>query len=166
MSIPQLAQPTPDLVNERIRKFDLSAPGLTDQALTHLIAAFPNNRDEFAVLLKAAAINSLYSTNIYAIGEVAKHIYHLNIDARLRQGDPELVDAIACVTMNGKPRRNYSFASKYCSWHAPEQYPIYDSYVERLLWDYHQQDHFASFKREELGNYPRYKEIIEQFRAH
>jgi hypothetical protein len=165
MNVPYRAQPTSDLVNDYIKQFDESDAGSTDQALTRLIAAFPNNHDEVAVLIKASAINILYSTSIYAIARVAKHIHQLDIDARLRQGDPELVDAIARITINGKLRRNYSFASKYCSWHTPEQYPIYDSYVDHLLWDYQRQDHFTQFKRGELADYPRYKEILNQFRS-
>ena len=32
--------------------------------------------------------------------------------------------------INGKKKNLYSFASKYCSHHNPEAYPIYDSYVD------------------------------------
>ena len=68
--------------------------------------------------------------------------------------------------MRGKIRRNYSFASKYCSWHAPNTYPIYDSFVDQLLWAYQKQENFATFKREELLQYVRYREILDKFREH
>jgi hypothetical protein len=166
MKIPHLTQPTCDLVFKHIEQFDQGNPALTDQALTQLIAAFPDNHDAASVLLKATTINSLYATNIYAIFQVARHIYALNIDPKLAQGSLEVVDEIATITLKDKCKRNYSFATKYCSWHCPEIYPIFDSYVERLLWAYRQQDHFADYKRGETWHYPCYVEIIEQFRTH
>ena len=50
----------------------------------------------------------------------------------------------------GKTRNHYSFASKYCSHHFPEDYPIFDSYVEKMLRFYAKADQFASFKPAEL----------------
>ncbi len=167
MDISRLAQPTHDRVNEYIKKFDDSDAGLTDQALTRLVAAFPENHDESAVLLKATTINSLYATSIYAIFQVAHHICALNIDSELTQGSLTVVDKIATITLRGKIKRNYSFATKYCSWHRPDIYPIYDSFVAQLLWAYRQRDHFAEFKPAELWwHYHCYKDIIEQFRAY
>lgn len=161
-----LTQPTRELVFKHIALFDQGNPALTDQALTRLIAAFPDNHDAAGVLLKATTINSLYATNIYAIFQVAQHICSSNIDPNLAQGSLEVVDEIATITLKGKRHRNYSFATKYCSWHRPEIYPIFDSYVERLLWAYRQQDHFANYKRGEMWHYPRYVGAIEQFRTH
>ena len=42
-----------------------------------------------------------------------------NAKVGLATGSPEIVDKIARVTLsiNGKVRNNYSFATKYCSWH-------------------------------------------------
>jgi hypothetical protein len=165
MNASVLERPTPALVVHYIEQFDQSNAALTDQALTWLIAAFPNNHDAAAVLVKATVINSLYATNIYAIFQVAQHICALNIDPKLAQGSLEVVDEIARITLKGKQKRNYSFATKYCSWHRPEIYPIFDSYVERLLWAYRQQDRFAGYKRGETWHYPRYVEIVEQFRT-
>lgn len=166
MNAPVLERPTPALVIKYGEQFDQSNAALTDQALTQLVAAFPDNRDVSAVLLKATAINSLYATNIYAIFQVAQHICSLNIDPKLAQGSLDVIDEIAVITLKGKKKRNYSFATKYCSWHRPDVYPIFDSYVERLLWAFRRQDRFAEYKRGEMWQYPRYVEIIEQFRAH
>jgi hypothetical protein len=166
MNAQRLDRPTPDLVNQYIDQFDRGDPALTDRSLARLVAAFPDNRDESAVLLKATTINSLYATNIYAIFQVARRICALGIDPKLAQGSLEVIDEIAVITLKSKVKRNYSFASKYCSVHRPDVYPIYDSYVDQLLWVYRQQDQFARFKRSELRRYPRYKEIIERFRTH
>src|SRR5699024_6064357 len=92
---------------------------------------FPQNSLVQDVLLKVSVINSLYSTNIYAVHEISYHIQKLNIDCRLISGDLSLVEDIA--TGHGKGRRFFSFATKYCNWHRPDIYPIYDSFVEKTL---------------------------------
>jgi hypothetical protein len=129
MSKPNLATPTPDLVRCWLAKFEEDEQvRSTDKAIDWLVSRLPLNENLEDVLLKVAAINGLYSTNIYAIYRVSQHICALHIDSRLRERDPSLVKEIACVQVReGVERYNYSFATKYCSWHFPELYPIYDS---------------------------------------
>ena len=60
----------------------------------------------------------------------------------------------------------FSFASKYCSWHDPQNYPLYDYYVEKLLLAYRRKDKFAKFKNADLRKYGNYKNIVSRFRDH
>jgi hypothetical protein len=114
---------------------------LVESALTELLARYPCNADPTEILLKVVAINALYSTQIpvYSqqipnVEDVAKHMLELDIDGDLNKGDPDLVERIAYIKVDGKKQRNYfSFATKYCSWHYSEKYPIWDSNVERYL---------------------------------
>ncbi len=112
------------------------------------------------VLLKVSVLNDFYSTNIYDTNTVSKHILELNIDKRLECGDFSVVHEIAKV----KNRNFYSFASKYCSHHQPDRYPIYDSYVEKTLWHFHKIDKFAEFKKNELKSYRVFVDIINRFK--
>ena len=116
------------------------------------------------ILLKVSALNDFYSTNIYDTHSVARHIHKLDIDASLARGDLDLVDTMANVSFGGKTRRVYSFATKYCSHHAPDIYPIYDSYVDEMLWFFCKKDRFAKFKRTDMKHFPAFVEIIDQFR--
>jgi hypothetical protein len=134
-----------------------------ENAIRLLVESFPDNKSYEGILLKSIVINTLYSTQIKAIVTVAKHIFELKVDEDIRRGLPEVVDKIAKVTINGRQRNNYSFASKYCSFHNPAAYPIYDSYVSKLLVEYKKQDGFASFMSAELKNYVRFKQILEEF---
>ena len=109
-------------------------------------------------------MNDFYSTNIYSIYEVAKHIYELNIDSRLHQGDLNLVNEIADMTIKNKKKRFYSFATKYCSHHFPNFYPIYDSYVEKVLIYFNKIDKFSFFKKQDLKDYTRFKSVILDFK--
>ena len=141
-------------MREYVGRFDdpSSQTGQTDLALRKLFASLPFNAELGDVLLKTAALNALYATSIFAIYQVAKHIHNLQIDTRLAAQDRTLVEDIAQVQLsNNKKRRNYSFATKYCSWHSPETFPIYDGFVDNLLWRYAQQDSF--FGGEQLRRY-------------
>lgn len=113
----------------------------------------------------------MYATNIYDVYRVALHIQGLQIDDRLQEGDLTLIQHIALVEMsNGKERRNYSFATKYCSWHRPEIFPIYDFYVDYVLWLYAQQDSFFGadrFHRSKLwDDYPTFTHTVSAFREY
>lgn len=126
----------------------------------------PENKDIADILLKVATLNHFYSTNIFSIYPVAKHIKDLNIDERLKAGDESLVDDIKAVDFDGTNKNLYSFASKYCSHHNPNIYPIYDSYVDRILRYYRDTDCFSDFSTTELKNYKRFKAILLAFRAY
>ena len=112
-----------------------------------------------------SALNDFYSTNIFDTYSVSKHILALNVDHRLRNNDLDLVNEIAKVRLNGKAWNFYSFASKYCSHHEPDGFPIYDSFVEKMLKHYRKADKFEVFRNSELKHYPRFIEIIESLRT-
>lgn len=124
---------------------------------------YPSNTDINDILIKAASLNDFYSTNIFSIFAVAEHILSLNIDERLKNGDASLVDDIAAITINGKQKRFYSFASKYCSHHRPLLFPIYDNYVDKVLRYFRKRDGFYSFNDKDLKDYSRFIEILNAF---
>lgn len=138
---------------------------LQEQALEKLFfETAPKNKDIRDILIKVAALNDFYSTNIFSVFPVAKHILNLNIDERLGNGDTSLVNDISVVEISGKTKHFYSFATKYCSHHFPEAYPIYDSYVDKVLMQFKRQDHFASFQSKDLKEYSTFKDILITFR--
>ena len=118
------------------------------------------------ILLKCSSLNDFYSTNIFDVHSVAKHILSLNIDERLRSGDISLVHDISHVRVGAKKedRVFYSFATKYCSHHQPKKFAIFDNYVEKVLWHFQKKDKFSSFKREDLKDYYVYMKAIEDFK--
>ena len=137
---------------------------LQEHALDKLFfETYPNNTDINDILIKASSLNDFYSTNIFSIFAVAKHILGLDIDQRLLDGDASLVDDIADMTIGGKKKRFYSFASKYCSHHKPNLFPIYDSFVDKVLRYFRKQDKFYDFNDEDLKNYPRFISVLNAF---
>jgi hypothetical protein len=116
-----------------------------EAALGELFRAYPQNTTESHVLLKVATLNALHSTHILLYNpkradvlEMAQHICDNGhaIDAALAKGVPEIVDQITRPAANGKQTIcHFSFATKFCSWHRPECYPIWDVRVRAyLLW--------------------------------
>ena len=140
---------------------------LQEDALDKLFfELLPSNEEISDILLKVATLNDFYSTNIFSVYPVAEHILSLKIDERLRQGDVTLVNEIQNVTINGVTRKFYSFSTKYCSHHNPNEYPIYDSYVEKVLKYFRKTDKFSNFKNADLKDYQKFKNIIIAFREY
>ena len=140
---------------------------LQEKSLNMLFNDFcPNNKAIEQILLKVSALNDFYSTNIYDTYSVAKHILNCDIDQELASGNGQLVNVIAPVRIKDKTINFYSFASKYCSHHKPESYPIYDHYVVKMLMFFKKKDKYDRFIKEDLKNYPRFMQSIEKFREY
>ena len=79
----------------------------------------------------------------------------------------DLVNKMACTNVNGE-RGNYSFATKYASFHCPEKYPIYDSFVDDALWNFKgdkkNKDKFFEIYRYELKDYEKFTGVMQRFR--
>lgn len=138
-----------------------------DSALHKLFHhTYPHNNDLDEVLVKVATLNDFYSTNIFNIFAVAKHILSIpNIDSRLQSGDENLVGAIAQITINGKAKYLYSFATKFCAHHNDKDFAIYDSYVEKMLWHFQKCNRFSNFVRDDLRDYTKFKKTLNDFRT-
>lgn len=141
---------------------------LQEHALNKLfLNTYPENKNIDDVLIKVSALNDFYSTNIFSVFAVAKHIISLRIDERLAQDDEALVNDLALVEVApGKTKNFYSFATKYCSHHRPDAYPIYDSYVANTLRHFRDVDAFFSFRNDELKFFSAFKKILMQFRSY
>ncbi len=159
--------PTPSVeeVEFYLKQWDeLENYHLQEDALDKLFFTLcPANTEMSDILLKVATLNDFYSTNIFSVYPVAKHILSLQIDARLKVGDVTLVRDIQHVTINGIEKNFYSFATKYCSHHNPLEYPIYDSYVEKVLKHFRDRDGFSKFSNEDLKDYIRFKGTLVDF---
>jgi hypothetical protein len=165
MGLFEFEEPNPKNVLARVAQFNREEAAI-ETALALLIERFPLNRQIDIVALKVRVLNLLYSTQILGVYPVAAHIFECDIDSRLDSGDPDLVSVIANVQFKGKNRCNYSFATKYCSWHRPELYPIFDSRAVASLCAYRKKYRFANFIQNDLWDYRKFREVIGQFRSH
>ena len=161
-----IPRPTVEEVEKYLKQWDalenyVNQENSLDKLFFDLI---PENKLIEDILIKCSTLNDFYSTNIFSIFPIAKHILQLNIDERLKNGDLTLIEDIADKKVMG--RRNYSFASKYCSHHNPKQFPIYDSYVNKVLMHFKKVDKFAKFTNGDLQNYLKFKAILDEFKVY
>lgn len=173
--IPDDYMPTVEEVKKYLKRWNGSEHEIgrnKEMALKKLFENLcPENTDINDVLIKCSTLNDFYSTNIFDVYSVALRILELHIDERLRQGDKTLVKDIAYVKVGkpGKPKTErcfYSFATKYCSHHQPTQFAIFDSYVEKLLWEFQKRDKFSHFNLSDLKDYPTFMRVIKDFQIH
>jgi hypothetical protein len=154
-------------IEKRIAEFDNDQDDVGfDRAVAGVFNLWRRNSDFYEILAKVSILNQLYNTNIRNPYPVVSRIMELKIDDRLGIGDPALlVDEMAAVKFSDKTRRLFSFATKYCAWHQPDRFQIFDRYVERVLWEYRGHG-IAKFHREELRSYGRFAELIDEFRVY
>lgn len=159
--------PSPQEVAEYEQKWNTLADYVNQEnALDKLFFNLcPENKDMSDILIKCSSLNDFYSTNIFKVHNVAKHFLNQKIDERLAVGDLNLVMDLANIEINGKRFFFYSFATKYCSHHRPDIYPIYDSYVNKLLKYFRNRDGFMAFKESNLKEYCSYYNIIQSFKS-
>ena len=165
-----VTKPSADDIRQADAEFD-SENKILEEALQELFGQYPHNTQPAQVLLKVTALNTLYSTHIplYSarvptIFDVTDHLVNLRIDSDLRLGSPELVARIAKIQVSNKAGRYYySFATKYCNWHNPTSYPIFDSRVVQYLWHLRSHNCLGKFRQSDLWDYPKLRGIVEEF---
>ncbi len=160
-----IPEPSVGLVEHYLKKWN----GLEDyvsqeEVINRVFRDYSSNKALDNILIKCSILNDFYSTHINKTYLVAKHILCLNIDERLKVGDPLLVHDIAKVKINGKDKYFYSFASKFCSHHNQLEFPIYDSYVHKVLKYYRNVDRFFKFDENDLKVYQKFKNILIKFK--
>lgn len=116
--------------------------GPENELITRCLQKFPTNTDPDMVAMKIGLIDITNSTHLsqhkskISMVELANIIVAIpNIDARIKAGDPEVVNEIA--RSNGKINL-FSFASKYCCYHnrnlyGRDDYSILDTVLKEYL---------------------------------
>lgn len=165
----KIIRPSPKEIKKYLKLWNsLENYTLQESSLNKLFSkTYPLNNNLNDVLIKVCSLNDFYSTNIFSPFTVAKHIVSLKIDDGIEKNDLEIVNKIGKVRMKGNKEINfYSFATKYCSHHKPTIYPIYDSYVEKILIYFKKKHKFADFSRKDLRLYVQFRKILLEFREY
>lgn len=139
--LPQNYVPSSAEVNKYFRQWNTMPDNVTTE--TALIPFFRDkagnptkNTDPVLVLTKVTLLNNWYATGILNPYEMYHHIMGMkNLDTRLLMGDCSLIDDIRNIQIRNKKFDFYSFATKFCCLHCPDKFPIYDSFVEKVILD-------------------------------
>lgn len=123
------------------------------------------NEDFDEVFIKCTMLNSVYNTNLYnsEIIELSKWIVKNagKVDKvltknQLIEEDLRIVDEMTKYQdnmkndMNRRKNNPFSFTSKYFSFSRPNDFPIYDSFVEKMLWIYQKNGVISKYNRSDL----------------
>jgi hypothetical protein len=111
-------------------EFDRIAMAAFDRLASYMPGFAPAD-----TLIKVAAVNQIYGTNLYAVSRMAAHISRL-FASRKRPSGAALVEAIAGLPAapGTASRRHLSFASKFCNRFIDrEEYPIIDTLANWTL---------------------------------
>ena len=107
-----------------------------EKAILKVVDACPGFTLE-EIIAKASIINDLYSTSVFDILSVAKHVYSVSNTTGLLDkngnANPSAITAMAKVSHGGKTIHHISFASKLASFFRPDLFPIYDSLVAEVF---------------------------------
>lgn len=160
------AQPNKKDLGLAIRAWQFDCEGRCHNASLFLLyKAYPENRCVEKVLLKVSALNDFYMTRIWKTYAVAERIAKVKgLDALIRAGSPKAVAKVAACGVNpetGAKRILYSFATKYCHFHNPEAYQIYDRYVDETLRHFRRLNCTLEFENRDLHDYAVFQRIVD-----
>ena len=134
--------------------------GADEQALNQLFKTYNKNNVYEQVLIKVITLNELYSTQLYSkqLHLMVQRIISLtDLDSLLRTGDIEAIHLIGQKT-NDDFNSAFVFASKYCSFHNPKSFPIFDSLSRNSIFKLNEKYCFTSIKyKNRLEDYSFYK---------
>ena len=144
--------------------------GPENELITRCLQKFPQNTDPDVVAMKIGLIDITNSTHLsqhkslISMVELCDIIVGIpDIDARIRAGDPEVVNEIA--RSNGKINL-FSFASKYCCYHnhnlyGRDDYSILDTILKEYLPRYFPDIRKGTIQRwQNTYNYRAYNDYI------
>ena len=152
-----------DTLNNR----DILLPdyALQEKVLADIFTKYPNNTTLAEVILKVNLLNAFYSTGILDVATVARHIVTQHVDTDIQNGNVAVIDKIARVKHNGKCWNHFSFATKYCSFHQPQKFPIFDSFIAECFSQLSKNNYFQNkFPKQTIrNNYSDFKKFYDEF---
>ena len=139
ISVDEITNETIEEAGKIVAETDNYGPEM--EMITRCLHKFPDNTDPYVVAMKVGLIDITNSTHLsqhkskISMVELSSIIASIpDIDARIKAGDPEVVNLIA--RSNGKINL-FSFASKYCCYHNRNLYERDDySILDTVLKDY------------------------------
>lgn len=159
-----MQRPTRELILNTVADSDDSYKAY-DRAILKMIAAMPSCGTYEDCLVKVTVINKLYATNILDVHSMALKIAELDFDRRCKMGDLTLVHDVAQHRYGNNKNYNYSFATKFCCFHSPGAFPIFDSVVRYCTAKLNRHWKFSPIRVYQYWEYDLWKQHIDCFRS-
>ncbi len=136
-----------------------------DESIRMIIKKWPNNTEFEQVLAKMCVINSLYSAGVRKkqLCGIATYISKISdLDKKINSGD---MQAFYDISNTSEDLFNVPvFASKFCHFHNPKKFPIYDKFSRKALAYINRIEKFSGlFEERDIQDYRIYKEKIDLY---
>lgn len=139
--------------------------------LQYLYQTYRGNHHLNQVHVKVAVLDDFFGYGLSHTYQLSQHIASLDMDERLKKGDPGVVADIckAPYAMEREEReRLYSFASRYCNQHEAQLYPIYDRHSAACMTEYLTEDLNCQLdgkatRPEEMRDYAVFCKVVMRF---
>jgi hypothetical protein len=159
------SEPSVEEVKKYLKKWDDNeAYPHTEKCLSNLFKKFPSNNNLEEIIIKVCTLDVIYSANVSRwFFPISKHILNYDFDNKIKNKQFD-VNNFSLTNIKGaksKSRNFYSFATKYCCHHDQTDYPIYDYYVDEVLWYFMKEE--LNHKRRLLKGYIIFKQTLEKF---
>lgn len=165
-----MLRPTPQQIKKYRLQFENSLNSMGgERVLRDVFTSKPNNKSYGDILQKVVLVNAITNTRIWKPYQLAEHIQKLNLDKLISEENLGVVEKIRRCKFGKKKRDVYSFATKYCSYHKPKIYPIFDQYISHTLVAYYKRDHFFDervTKKRMRDDYEFFVKVIRSFQSH
>lgn len=164
-----IPEPNHQLVEEYLKEWNENEDyRKKEDALNTLFTnVYQHNENLSEVLIKVCVLNDFYSTNIYNILVVSNIIVDMKLDSYFQANEKhyDKVDELNMKIYERTKKRGYSFATKYFSHQRPDDYPIYDYYVDMMLCYYKDDENNEfTFDGDLVNNYVNFCKTIENFK--
>lgn len=137
MVIKDIPEPSVAELNKAIERWNSGKDAKIESKLNSLFTeTYLLNDTVEKVETKINELNKFYhalrgeNCSTEEIHKIAEGIVSLKIDERLKTLDFNLVNEIADINFD----HNFSFASKYCAFHNPKDYAMYDRHAASVLY--------------------------------
>lgn len=147
--------PTNELIQEKNEEWNNVPEYIGPERALNQLFNGKSNSNHGEVFAKCYFLNFAYGTHLlkkdlYTISNyIVKASRKVQLDKLLDEGDTKAVHMIAFKSRTSKIY--FSFATKFCSFCNPSKYPIYDSFVEEVLWRYKNNDILEPYYHWELS---------------
>ena len=131
-----------------------------DVSTVDFFAKNPSNEKLENVRMKVNMISDTALSHALSAEDMAKHIYDLKIDIKLKANDLSLVEDIAHLVVRNEPKSFLRFASMYCNFHYPDVFPIFSEQHLDLYRNYIAENKL-NINPEDLTKYSVFKTVLD-----
>lgn len=135
LALDDLKNVTNDMIETSWKDFDFGQCAVDDRRIQFVMNKYLGNESLKSTLEKCKIINSCYHARVSNehLSKLSEILNGNDIRKLIKDGEIKIVQKVAKISKEITGKYYYCFITKYCSWHNPEAFPIFDNIVFRVL---------------------------------